>query len=347
MCPQRKVLEKRFRHIKSAKHIRRCAGVIGILAALALLSTCVFASGILQSLIQDNYTTEVRFYDGRLSFTNQPFVKDGTVYLPLCETLDSIGIRSDDSIVWGTNDAENTNIIAVLVPTDFPYHYGSENTVEYGYTLTLNSPSVMVSGPTEANTGELTLPKGVPVMIEDVVYVPYQFFYGISISGGKRLTDYGFEVSAYGRDATLAENITPPLSHDFTPEEIASAQAVVEAYFRAQTAKDWQATLATMTSRNNLPNVKLFNGDSMTLLNIHYDTTPFARTVYIENGAGQGNGTSFENVLVFFVDYEVSLPDGEDAAKYAPLSEGIYKDCKMILIREDKFSPWLIDDQGY
>ena len=54
-------------------------------------------------------------------------------------------------------------------------------------------------------------------------------------------------------------------------------------------------------------------------------------------------GTKLKNVIVFKVKFNVKYPKGVSG----PFNEGDYEDWNMILVREDDYSPWLIDDQGY
>ena len=48
MCPQRRALEKRFRNIQKAACPKKLAAAAGGMAALVLLTSCVFTSGMLQ-----------------------------------------------------------------------------------------------------------------------------------------------------------------------------------------------------------------------------------------------------------------------------------------------------------
>lgn len=323
--------------------MKRYAGFAGLVLALVILSTSVFASGVLQNTAQNGITIETRYYGRTLAYTNQPFFKDGTVYLPLRETLGAIGI-GDDNIMWGANLQENANKIAVFIPASFPYHDDNENEIEYAYSLTTGSPLITVSGPTEQYNAQISLSKGCPMLVGSTAYVPCQFFYEVSLASEKRLTDYGFKVSVYDQSGNLLEEITPMVTNDFTPDEIASARTVVEEYFRAKTQKDSEAALATLTTRNHVPAAQLFGSEQISLKNVRYDSTRYARTAYIENGAGQESGTSLENVIVFYVDYQVSFPEGVHTTAY---NEGLYTDWSVILVRDDPSSPWLIDDQGY
>ncbi len=139
----------------------------------------------------------------------------------------------------------------------------------------------------------------------------------------------------------LQEIVTGKL--EFTEAEVASAQAVVEEYFRAGAAKDDKAILRTLTPEHNQPNVVLYGEESRTLLSVKYTPYDSMREAYITNGGGRKNGTKIENVIVFKVSFNIKYPKGE----LGPFNEGDYNNWSMILVRKDKDSPWLIADQGY
>jgi beta-lactamase regulating signal transducer with metallopeptidase domain len=130
---------------------------------------------------------------------------------------------------------------------------------------------------------------------------------------------------------------------EFTNQEVAAARSVVEEYFRAVKAKDSKAILKTLTPQHNNPNVVLFGEETRTLLLIDYNPEDPMRQSYITSGRGGVNGTKKENVIVFKVNFNVEYPKGVTG----PFNEGKYKNWSVILIRDGKNSPWLIDDQGY
>lgn len=126
-------------------------------------------------------------------------------------------------------------------------------------------------------------------------------------------------------------------------QEVAAAQSVVEEYFRACVEKDSQAILKTLTPEHNRPNTVLFEEETKTLLTIDYDPEDPMRQVYITTGRGSSNGVREENVIVFRVSFNIDYPEGVTGV----WNEGKYEDWSIILIRDDKDSPWLIDDQGF
>ncbi|WP_094551404.1 M56 family metallopeptidase [Petroclostridium xylanilyticum] len=144
----------------------------------------------------------------------------------------------------------------------------------------------------------------------------------------------------------LMGNIPKEIMPEFTKEEVAKARAVVEEYYRAVAAKDVEAILATLYPREGLTlervksgNVILFGKEKRTLLSIDYDSQDSMRKNYMPGG----KYVEQENIIVFKVSFNVDYPENETG----PWNEGIYKNWSMILIRDNKNSPWLIYDQGY
>jgi hypothetical protein len=129
----------------------------------------------------------------------------------------------------------------------------------------------------------------------------------------------------------------------FTEDEIAEARAVVEEYFRAVAAKDDEAILKTLTPIRDSPNAVLYGEETRTLLTIEYRDDDSMRESYVRHGRGSINGINPENCIVFRVSFNIEYPEG--AASVWEL--GKYSGWSMILIRDGKDSPWLIDDQGY
>jgi hypothetical protein len=128
-----------------------------------------------------------------------------------------------------------------------------------------------------------------------------------------------------------------------TSQEVAAARSVVEEYFRACEVKDSQAILKTLTPESVSPNTQLFGKETKTLLAIDYDPEDPMRQEYITFGRGSLYDIREENVIVFRVSFNIKYPEGVTGA----WNEGKYEDWSIVLIRDDKDSPWLIDGQGW
>ena len=133
-----------------------------------------------------------------------------------------------------------------------------------------------------------------------------------------------------------------PIVPEFSDAEVAAARNVVDEYFRAIAAKEDKAILKTLTPMHNHPNVVLYGEETRTLLSVDYNADDPMRESYIKSGRGNVNGTKKENVIVFKLSFNIKYPKGVSG----PFNEGDCTKWNMILIRDAKASPWLIDDQG-
>lgn len=87
--------------IKNKKTTSRFMSVISAVIAAIMLSTTVFASGVLSDLTTDDYTIEILNNGEKIELTNKPFIENGEVYVPLRETLEKLGFdKNNSNIVW-------------------------------------------------------------------------------------------------------------------------------------------------------------------------------------------------------------------------------------------------------
>lgn len=84
-----------------------------------------------------------------------------------------------------------------------------------------------------------------------------------------------------------------------------------------------------------------FDGKTRRLENLWYSHYRCAsiRESYLRDGRGRVSGVKPENVLVLLCDYTLLEAPGQ--------AEQFFTDWMLILIRDDKNTPWRIDDQGY
>ena len=101
MASSKKFLKRRFVMIKNKKTTSRFMSVLSAVIAAIMLSTTVFASGLLSDLTTDNYTIEILNNGEKIEFKNKPFIENGEVYVPLRETLEKLGFdKNNSNIVW-------------------------------------------------------------------------------------------------------------------------------------------------------------------------------------------------------------------------------------------------------
>ena len=97
MASSKKFLKRRFVMIKNKKTTSRFMSVISAVIAVVMLSTTVFASGILSDLTTDDYTIEILNNGEKIELTNKPFIENGEVYVPLREVIDK-SFSKDDGV---------------------------------------------------------------------------------------------------------------------------------------------------------------------------------------------------------------------------------------------------------
>ena len=101
MASSKKFLKRRFIMIKNKKTTSRFMSVLSAVIAVIMLSTTVFASGVLSDLTTDDYTIEITNNGEKIELKNKPFIENGEVYVPLRETLEKLGFdKNNSNIVW-------------------------------------------------------------------------------------------------------------------------------------------------------------------------------------------------------------------------------------------------------
>ena len=97
MASSKKILKRRFAMIKNKKTTSRFMSVISAVIAAIMLSTTVFASGVLSDLTTDDYTIEITNNGEKIELANKPFIENGEVYVPLREVIDK-SFSKDDGV---------------------------------------------------------------------------------------------------------------------------------------------------------------------------------------------------------------------------------------------------------
>ena len=97
MASSKKFLKRRFVMIKNKKTTSRFMSVISAVIAAIMLSTTVFASGVLSDLTTDDYTIEILNNGEKIELKNKPFIENGEVYVPLREVIDK-SFSKDDGV---------------------------------------------------------------------------------------------------------------------------------------------------------------------------------------------------------------------------------------------------------
>ncbi len=101
MTGSKKNLKRRFIMMKNKKTVSKLTSFVSVLLTVVLLSTTIFASGALSYLVADDYTIEITNNGEKIVLGNKPFIENGSVYVPLRETLEKAGFHNSNSdIRW-------------------------------------------------------------------------------------------------------------------------------------------------------------------------------------------------------------------------------------------------------
>lgn len=108
MASSKKTLKRRLLMMKTKKATGKFVSVLSVVLALAMLSTTVFASGVLSGLAEDNYTVEITNNGEVIELVNKPFIENGEVYVPLREMLEKLNMMNNPGsyINWNNGKIE-------------------------------------------------------------------------------------------------------------------------------------------------------------------------------------------------------------------------------------------------
>ena len=181
MASSKKFLKRRFAMIKNKKTTSRFISVISAVIAAIMLSTTVFASGVLSDLTTDDYTIEILNNGEKIELINKPFIENGEVYVPLRELfenhLDVDTSRDETYIKWDNGKIEvareydsyepkvirdynaqnNTNPV---IPVDKVTFYSK-------WSLEIGNPVIYFDKQDPVQM------KNAPILRKNVTYIPY------------------------------------------------------------------------------------------------------------------------------------------------------------------------------
>ena len=184
MASSKKFLKRRFIMIKNKKTTSRFMSVISAVIAAIMLSTTVFASGVLSDLTTDDYTIEITNNGGKIELTNKPFIENDEVYLPLRETLEKVGVMEhpDSKIEW--NNGKIDLDIAYFVDAYATHKSPNDGqgidiiTIISNYAIEIGKPAIQLY--THPNLVGQNISKeqsmdNAPVLKGSNTYIPYSY----------------------------------------------------------------------------------------------------------------------------------------------------------------------------
>ncbi len=230
MTGDKRTLKRRFTMIKKRKRMKKSTRIVSVSLAVALLLTTLFASGVLATTVFEQDSNIIFICNGKtIEFDNKPFYENNTVYLPLRELLNKIGImdHKSSSIEW-----RNGRIIINLSYDDEVSTYddnGNENgtkmqTVNYCYAIEIGKawyilnpedalPFTTTNSVYKQHFNKIIDLENTPVLKGSTTYVPYEYidhFLGVSMSGlGPHGVDGPYDITCIVDTESPVAYVTP------------------------------------------------------------------------------------------------------------------------------------------
>ena len=231
MASSKKILKRRFAMIKNKKTTSRFMSVISAVIAAIMLSTTVFASGVLSDLTTDDYTIEITNNAEKIELKNKPFIENGEVYVPLRELFEKMGIMSNPENYINWDNGKIT--VSINEPSRSVNGYS-----EYTYQIEIGQEiRKILSNPEPINFDVLIVP---PVLKDSITYVQLG-----SVSGvlneiyGTHL--YKLEYNIFDKNRNdITFSVTDALETEKDLREMSDPIRTVELFFKAFYNQDFE-----------------------------------------------------------------------------------------------------------
>lgn len=187
MASSKKTLKRRFEMIRNKKTTSKFVSAMSAILAVVMLSTTVFASGVLSDLTTDDYRIEITNKGEKIELFNKPFIENGEVYVPLRELFEKVGVMEhpESKIEWDNGKIELTvayydNSAEVIDDhkslnngqgvdsVTFIFHLG----IEIGKAHILDNYENLVLGKDSPNA---TAMDSAPILRGSNAYIPYSY----------------------------------------------------------------------------------------------------------------------------------------------------------------------------
>lgn len=231
MASSKKFLKRRFIMIKNKKTTSRFMSVLSAVIAVIMLSTTVFASGVLSDLTTDDYTIEITNNGEKIELKNKPFIENGEVYVPLRELFEKMGIMSNPENYINWDNGKIT--VSINEPSRSVNGYS-----EYTYQIEIGQEiRKILSNPEPINFDVLIVP---PVLKDSITYVQLG-----SVSGvlneiyGTHL--YKLEYNIFDKNRNdITFSVTDALETEKDLREMSDPIRTVELFFKAFYNQDFE-----------------------------------------------------------------------------------------------------------
>ena len=214
MAGSKKVIKRRLEMMKNKKRISKIMSVLSAVIAVVLLSTTVFASGVLADLATDDYTVEILNNGEKIELENLPFIENDEVYVPLRETFEKVGAMEDETAYI---DYDNGKITV--------YFGDNYDGADDRYELEIGAAQVIYDPSSELpNSRAIREMNNAPILRNDITYIPYS--YALCMLDIKYFIDY----TIYDKNGNfVADNVRVVVT---SPYENNTPQYTVDQFFQ-------------------------------------------------------------------------------------------------------------------
>ena len=184
-----KNLKQRFHSIMRNQTTGFINRLFSVILAIVIITTALFSSGVMaKELLPHNkpdsslFVCEIRDHGKLIYLNHAPIYQSETVYLPLVETFQKIGVMEHEksNIVL---EKKTVNIFAVESKEHANYDNQGNHTDDivhdlyYQYELKIGKPMLIIySDQNPQNTfKETKIMEQVPIVKDNVIYVPYEY----------------------------------------------------------------------------------------------------------------------------------------------------------------------------
>ena len=231
MASSKKFLKRRFVMIKNKKTTSRFMSVLSAVIAVIMLSTTVFASGVLSDLTTDDYTIEILNNGEKIELTNKPFIENGEVYVPLRELFEKMGIMSNPENYINWDNGKIT--VSINEPSRSVNGYS-----EYTYQIEIGQEiRKILSNPEPINFDVLIVP---PVLKDSITYIQLGSVLGVlNEIYGTHL--YKLEYNIFDKNRNdITFSVTDALETEKDLREMSDPIRTVELFFKAFYNQDFE-----------------------------------------------------------------------------------------------------------
>ena len=243
MAGSKKTLKRRFEMMKNRKKKSRLTAAVSVFVAAVMLSATAFASGLLQNTVNADYRIDFLMNGAKMNLTNEPFMKNGEVYLPLRETFEKAGIFQQEESYISWNEGKIALCVAIDVPATITGADGGREeltTFLYRYGLEIGLPQLLLNPETESAKTEKKM-ENAPILKDSVAYVPFSY---IDYMFSHQMGDLGY--IAYNKNGAVVESISVPSKSDgetvvYNGTNFKNPSSVMNSFFEAFAVSDFEA----------------------------------------------------------------------------------------------------------